>query len=93
MRDEQTRGARTTTTLYRPVGGKELRLIEASGCRRFPPRLPEQAIFYPVLNEEYAAQIARDWNTKHSEDGRGYVIRFHVRSLQDDHGLPTGSHA
>lgn len=79
MTDEQT-GDERTTTLYRPVGGKELRLIESSEFKRFPPRLPEQPIFYPVLNEEYATQIARDWNTKHSEDRRGYVTRFRVRS-------------
>jgi len=68
------------TTLYRPVGTLELRLIEKSGFREFPPRLPEQPIFYPVLNEEYATQIARDWNTKYDADGRGYVTRFRVRS-------------
>ena len=67
-------------TLYRPVGQKELKLIEANGHSAFPPRLPEQPIFYLVLNEEYAIQIARDWNAKHNEDKRGYVTRFHVRS-------------
>jgi hypothetical protein len=66
-----------TTTLYRPVGPKELELIEARGYREFPPRLPEQPICYPVLNEEYARQIARDWNVPAS--GSGYVIRFAVR--------------
>jgi hypothetical protein len=72
----------TTTTLYRPVGPQELALIAASGYREFPPRLPDQPIFYPVLNEEYAAQIARDWNVKAS--GSGYVTRFHVaRSFLD----------
>lgn len=50
-----------TTTLYRPVDTKELALIEASGFTAFPPRLPEQPIFYPVANEAYARQIARDW--------------------------------
>lgn len=35
--------------LYRPVGVAELRLIARSGFREFPPRLPEQPIFYPVL--------------------------------------------
>jgi hypothetical protein len=69
-----------TTTLYRPVGEKELCLIEESGFTAFPPRLPEQPIFYPVLNEEYATQIARDWNTKHDADRCGYVTRFRVRS-------------
>ena len=68
-----------TVTLFRPVGSKELDLIRRSGFREFPPRLPEQPIFYPVLNEEYAAQIARDWNARHNEDRRGYVMRFGVR--------------
>lgn len=67
-----------TTILYRPVGPKELALIAASGFRGFPPRLPEQPIFYPVLNEEYARQIARDWNVKGS--GAGYVTRFEMNS-------------
>jgi hypothetical protein len=66
-----------TTILYRPVGAKELALIAASGLREFPPRLPEQPIFYPVLNEEYARQIAREWNVPAS--GSGYVTRFAVR--------------
>jgi hypothetical protein len=65
-----------TTTLYRPVGPQELELIAASDFREFPPRLPEQPIFYPVLNEEYATQIARDWNVRAS--GAGFVTRFNV---------------
>jgi hypothetical protein len=68
-----------TTTLYRPVGQVELDLIRSSGYREFPPRLPHQPIFYPVLNEEYATQIARDWNTK-SGSRRGFVTRFQVRT-------------
>lgn len=68
-----------TTTLYRPVGQRELDLIAASGFRAFPPRLPEQPIFYPVLVEDYAIQIARDWNTKDALNGSvGYVTRFRV---------------
>ena len=66
-------------TLYRPVGPEELALIEASGYSAFPPRLPEQPIFYPVTNEAYATQIARDWNTKHGSR-RGYVTRFDVEA-------------
>lgn len=54
-----------TAILYRPVGNEELELIRRSDFRKFPPRLPEQPIFYPVLHEEYAIQIARDWNAKH----------------------------
>ena len=66
-----------TITLWRPVGPAELRLITDTGFRAFPPRLPEQPIFYPVLNEGYAVQIARDWNV--AADGAGYVTRFEVR--------------
>jgi ADP-ribosylglycohydrolase len=67
-----------TVTLYRPVGTAELALIAASGYRAFPPRLPEQPIFYPVLSEAYATQIARDWNAKHG--AAGYVTHFEVRA-------------
>src|ERR1051326_3591390 len=67
-----------TITLYRPVGPKELALIAVSGYHEFPPRLPEQPIFYPVLNEEYARQIAREWNV--SASGAGYVTRFALRT-------------
>jgi hypothetical protein len=67
-----------TVTLWRPVGPKELDLIEASGWRAFPPRLPDQPIFYPVLNRAYAQQIARDWNVPAS--GSGYVTRFEVNA-------------
>jgi hypothetical protein len=71
----------TTTTLYRPVGKKELALVAASGWKQFPPRLDWQPIFYPVLNEEYATQIARDWNTKDpASDYEGHVLRFEVRN-------------
>lgn len=70
-----------TTTLYRPVGRQELALIEASGWREFPPRLPEQPIFYPVLNERYAAEIAERWNTKDPASGfAGFVTCFRVRT-------------
>jgi hypothetical protein len=65
------------TILYRPVGPRELELIAASGYRGFPPRLPGQPLFYPVLNEEYARQIARDWNVPAS--GAGFVVRFGLR--------------
>jgi hypothetical protein len=67
-----------TITLYRPVGPRELELIKASGWREFPPRLPEQPIFYPVTNQAYATQIARDWNVKAS--GAGFVTRFAVKA-------------
>src|SRR5690242_5526072 len=67
-----------TTILYRPTGPEELALIRASDFTTFPPRLFWQPIFYPVLNEEYATQIARDWNAR---DGKsGYVTRFALRN-------------
>ena len=68
-----------TVTLFRPVGQQELDLIQASGWKEFPPRLYWQPIFYPVLTEEYAIMIARDWNTKDPTSGYvGYVLQFDV---------------
>ncbi|MFN8525456.1 MAG: ADP-ribosylation/crystallin J1 [Chloroflexota bacterium] len=67
-----------TVTLWRPTGPEEIALVRASGCTRWPPRLPEQPIFYPVTNEQYAVQIARDWNVPAS--GYGCVTRFRVRA-------------
>lgn len=65
--------------LYRPVGEQELALIRESGYTAFPSRLPEQPIFYPVVNEQYAAEIASKWNTKDPASGfKGYVTRFEV---------------
>jgi hypothetical protein len=66
-----------TVTLYRPTGPEELALVKASGYKRWPPRLPDQPIFYPVTNAQYAVEIARDWNVKAS--GYGCVTRFEVR--------------
>jgi hypothetical protein len=68
-------------TLYRPIGAYELEKIAVSGYRAFPPRLPEQPIFYPVLNERYATEIARSWNTRDAASGQiGHVTRFRVRA-------------
>ncbi|MGR9237310.1 ADP-ribosylation/crystallin J1 [Rhizobium leguminosarum] len=66
-----------TVTLWRPVGPEELALIRDLGMRGFPPRLPDQPIFYPVLSEDYAIKIARDWNVPRS--GSGFVTKFEVR--------------
>lgn len=64
-------------TLYRPVGQKELELIKDSGYKKFPPRLEWQPIFYPVLNQQYAEQIAKQWNTEDEFSGyAGYVLAF-----------------
>lgn len=49
--------------------------------REFPARLTHQPIFYPVTNENYARQIASDWNTKDEASGfAGLVTRFVVDS-------------
>lgn len=77
-----------TITLYRPTGPQELALIKKSKWKRFPPRLPEQPIFYPVLSEEYANKIAKDWNVKAS--GSGYVLEFYVKkSFLDKYPVQT----
>ncbi|NOW06145.1 hypothetical protein [Clostridium beijerinckii] len=65
--------------LYRPVGLKEMELILNSNSREFPARLPTQPIFYPVLEYEYASQIASDWNTVDNNSGLvGYVTEFNI---------------
>jgi hypothetical protein len=69
-----------TTILYRPVGAEERLLIAESGYLAFPPRLEGQPFFYPVLTEDYATQIARDWNAKNLDSRVGYVTRFAVRT-------------
>jgi hypothetical protein len=74
--------------LYRPVGPKELKLIAASGYTAFPPRLPKQPIFYPVLNFEYAEQIARDWNAT-TPPYAGFVTRF---ELENEYALKFEIH-
>lgn len=68
-----------TTKLYRPVGEKEMVLIIESGYQKFPPRLEWQPIFYPVLDEDYASEIAEKWNTR-DEFGNylGFVTQFDV---------------
>jgi len=48
-----------------------------AGMKGFPPRLPEQSIFYPVLVQEYADQTAATWNTK-EEPFVGYVIEMEI---------------
>lgn len=67
-----------STTLYRPVNQKELDLIRESGWTKFPPRLKEQPIFYPVTNLEYARQISKQWNVP--AYGIGHVTRFNVNT-------------
>ena len=75
-----------TVTLWRPVGPNELALIREADMRAFPPRLPEQPIFYPVTTEDYAVKIARDWNVPAS--GAGFVTRFDVlKSFLDGYAV------
>ncbi|MBB5801574.1 hypothetical protein F4560_001342 [Saccharothrix ecbatanensis] len=63
--------------LWRPTGQAELDLVAASRWRAWPPRLPDQPIFYPVANRWYATKIAREWNVP--AKGVGFVTRFSVR--------------
>lgn len=77
-----------TVVLFRPTGPQELALVRDSGWRRWPPRLSDQPIFYPVTNENYAIQIARDWNVPAS--GSGFVTRFRVRAaFMSDYAVQT----
>ena len=65
--------------LYRPVGKSEYELITKSEFAAYPPRLPEQPIFYPVLNERYAREIAEKWNRRYSDSQyTGYVTTFEI---------------
>jgi hypothetical protein len=69
------------TKLFRPIGLQELAHLWDSGMRKFPPRLLHQPIFYPVVNLDYAKQIARDWNTPDENSGfAGFVTVFNVSS-------------
>ncbi len=66
-----------TIVMYRPTGPEELELVKKSAYKRWPQRLPEQPIFYPVTNEQYAKEIAEKWNVKESRVG--YVTKFAVK--------------
>ena len=77
-----------TVTMYRPVGKSELVLIEEADFKAYPPRLPDQPIFYPVLNETYARQIAKDWNSRLNDDKLGFVTRFKVKKSVADQYKP-----
>jgi len=67
----------TTVTLWRPTGQTELDLVAQSGWKKWPPRLAEQPIFYPVLNRQYATRITREWNVP--AKGVGFVTCFDVQ--------------
>ena len=64
-------------TLCRPTGKNELKLVEESGYKRWPPRLEGQPIFYPVTNEKYAIEITVQWNVP--QTGIGDVTAFNVK--------------
>lgn len=65
--------------LFRPTGLAELRLVQQSGWRAWPTRLPDQPIFYPVTTFDYAEKIARDWNAVGQGEQRyGFVTEFDI---------------
>jgi hypothetical protein len=73
--------------LWRPCGPREMELVAESGFRAWPPRLPEQPIFYPVTNEQYAREVNR-WNL--NEQGHGFITRFLVRrEFMDRYAVET----
>ena len=49
--------------------------------------MPDQPIFYPVTNEQYAYEVNK-WNV--TQYGRGYITRFDVRkSFMDRYKVET----
>ena len=65
--------------LFRPTGLKELLLVCETGWTAWPPRLPDQPIFYPVTSFDYAEKIARDWNSvAPAPDNLGFVTRWEM---------------
>ena len=62
---------------YRPISIAEFKLVYEGGMRGFPPRKPDQPIFYPVLDRRYACEIAEKWNATSGEFA-GFVTEFHV---------------
>ena len=77
--DGEQLGVMSSRDAMRLAEEAELDLIIAAGCRSYPPRLPGQPIFYPVLNEKYAREIAEKWNKKSADSGySGYVTTFEV---------------
>ncbi|HUS17927.1 MAG TPA: hypothetical protein VM536_23265, partial [Chloroflexia bacterium] len=89
--------AAETMLLYRPVGLAEMELILNADSPGFPPRLPQQPIFYPVLTLDYAQQIAERWNAGDPNSGyAGFVTRFGVdlayASRYAEHVVGTSIH-
>lgn len=82
-----------TTKLYRPVNKAELDLIQESGWKAFPPRLPDQPIFYPVTNQAYASQITTEWNLPSYKNGfvtefelsTKYLSKYNIEKVGLDH--------
>ncbi len=58
-------------TLYKPVGERELTMIERSGWTRFPPRIARRPVFYTDMTEDNAGNNA--------VQEAAYIIKFHVR--------------
>jgi len=72
-------GTGARITLYLAVGLKELDLILQTGCRRFPPSLVQQPIFYPVFDRQYACEIAEKRKAEDPNSGyAGFVMQFEI---------------
>ena len=66
-----------TILLYRPTGPSEFELLKENNYSCWPPRLPDQPIFYPVVYQAYAEEISKRWNVP--SKGVAYVTRFRVK--------------
>jgi hypothetical protein len=80
--------------LYRPMDIEELCAVYETGMKTFPRRKAEQPIFYPVLNLDYADEIAGRWNVK-GPSASGYVAKFSIDDTYADQFQPRqvgGSH-
>jgi hypothetical protein len=64
--------------LFRSVGEKEFRIIQQRGFKSFPARLPGQPVFHPVLNKQYAMELAAKHNAADISSYRNYVLEFEV---------------
>src|SRR5207253_2519320 len=82
--------ASDTITLWRPTGQAELDLVAASGWQAWPPRLPDQPIFYPVLNRWYATKSAASRLQARAERCRPRSVdNCSRRRRLDSDGWPT----
>ena len=77
------------TTLYRPVGRKELELIRASGFRSFPPCLPSQPFFLSGAQR----RVRRSDRAGLEHEGRSIGLRRICVEVRSSIGIPRAIRA